>query len=132
MLLRELNVGTGKRSRRKTGYFSVFWKSCSAESAKLGENAFGSGLSRRGQKRSRRHAALAFWGYSTMVPPSASCSLARQVVNQAVRIFHMASWEVWLVHDDLTTILYEPRLCFFHTFHRYLQNRPKRWAGLNE
>jgi hypothetical protein len=31
--------------------------------------------------------------------------LGRKVVNQAVRIFHVASWEVWLVLDDLTTIL---------------------------
>jgi hypothetical protein len=31
--------------------------------------------------------------------------LGRKVVNQAVRIFHVASWEVWLVLDDLTATL---------------------------
>jgi hypothetical protein len=31
--------------------------------------------------------------------------LGRKVVNQAVRIFHVASGEVWLVLDDLTTIV---------------------------
>src|ERR1700729_3141898 len=58
--------------------------------------------------------------------------LGRKVVNQTVRIFHVASWEVWLVLDDLTTILHEPPLGFFHTIARYLQNRPQRWPGLNE
>ena len=59
-------------------------------------------------------------------------SLARKVVNQAERIFDVASRKVRLIFDDFTAILHQPALCLFDAVHRDFQNRPQRRSSFDE
>jgi len=41
-------------------------------------------------------------------------------------MFHIAARKIWLVFDDLTTVLHEPELGLLNTVNRDFENRPKR------
>ncbi len=52
--------------------------------------------------------------------------LAGEVVNQAIRVFDVASRKIWLVLDDLTALFHKECLSFFYIVHGHFQNGPQR------
>jgi hypothetical protein len=61
------------------------------------------------------------------------CALSgRQVVDQAERIFDVASWEIGLVFDDFATVLDEAAFGFFDIVYRYFQYWPERGTALDK
>ena len=46
-----------------------------------------------------------------------------QVINQAVRIFDVTSWEIRLIFHDLANLFLETRFGFLDAFDRNFENR---------
>ena len=58
--------------------------------------------------------------------------LGGQVVNQAKRIVPAAARKIWLVFDDLTTVLYETEFGLLSSVNRDFENRSKRRTSFNK
>ncbi len=58
--------------------------------------------------------------------------LGCEVVNQAERIFDIASWKIRLILDDVATILYQPELGVFDIVNGHFQHRPERRTSFDK